>query len=527
MVHPPFEDIHYSMVSGSDITRLDEPERLAALNDSDLLDSPEEKIFDRAVKLATSVLGTPVGLLSLVDDRRQFFKAQVGLPDPVADDRETPLSHSFCQHVVRTDAPLVIPDARQDPLVRENPAIAELGVVAYLGVPVRDDRGHVLGSFCAIDHEVRDWTDREREILENIVVGVESEIALRAELSRRRDAETAVREAEERLRLALQAGRVGSFDLDLPSGAVRWDKATYDLWWIAQDDPDPMAAARARVHPGDLAVTLARRKAAFDPAGDGTYSLEFRILHPDTKELRWLHLDGQVRFGDGVPVRAVGTVRSITERRQAEERNKLLTQELNHRVKNLFAIVMGMIRLTARSATTPAEMAAALAGRVQALSIAHQLAQPAVTGDTPPDAETTLGTLLDAVLAPHARLGDGYERSGPETPIAPRAASNLALVFHELVTNAAKYGALSEAGGKLNIDWSHEHQTIGGDTPVLRLVWQESGCPGGGAPESEDGFGSTLIRMTVDSQLFGSWSRDWSDDGLSCHFELPLDALNR
>ena len=121
------------------------PARLAALRRTALLDTPPEEAFDRLTRLAARILNAPLALISLVDEDRQFFKSSQGLAEPWASRRETPLSHSFCQHVVGRGESLVIEDARQHPLVRDNPAIAELGVVGYLGIPLRTSDGCVLG----------------------------------------------------------------------------------------------------------------------------------------------------------------------------------------------------------------------------------------------------------------------------------------------------------------------------------------------------------------------------------------------
>jgi len=121
-----------------------------------------------------------VALVSLVDSDRQFFKSCIGLAEPWASERETPLSHSFCQHVVRSRRPLVISDAREHPLLRNNLAIRDLGVIAYAGVPLISGRGQVLGTLCVIDHKPRHWTPEQIEILSNLAGSVLSEILLRA-----------------------------------------------------------------------------------------------------------------------------------------------------------------------------------------------------------------------------------------------------------------------------------------------------------------------------------------------------------
>jgi GAF domain-containing protein len=132
-------------------TAIEDFDRLAALRETALLDSPAEDAFDRLTRLARRVLNVPVAIVSLVDDHRQFFKSADGLPEPWASRRETPLSYSFCQHVVTRAAPLVVEDARLDPLVRDNLAVRDLGVIAYAGMPLTLASGHVLGSFAAID----------------------------------------------------------------------------------------------------------------------------------------------------------------------------------------------------------------------------------------------------------------------------------------------------------------------------------------------------------------------------------------
>jgi GAF domain-containing protein len=156
------------------------PARLRELRETRLLDSPAEESFDRLTRLTSAVLNVPVALVSLVDDDRQFFKSCLGLSQPWAQQRQTPLSHSFCQHVVESRRPLVVSDAREHPLLRDNPAIRDLGVIAYAGAPLITSDGHVLGTLCAIDHQPRHWTPEQVEILSNLAGSVLTEIQLYA-----------------------------------------------------------------------------------------------------------------------------------------------------------------------------------------------------------------------------------------------------------------------------------------------------------------------------------------------------------
>jgi PAS domain S-box-containing protein len=177
---------------------LDSPVRLAALRDTALLDTPPEEAFDRLTRLAARWLAAPVALVSLVDAERQFFKSSVGLPEPWASRRESPLSHSFCQHVVTSGEPLIVEDARVHPLVRNNVTIRELGVIAYLGFPLVVAPGLSLGSLCVIDTKPRTWTADEIQVLGDLAAAATSEIVLRSEVAERKRVEAELRESEAR-----------------------------------------------------------------------------------------------------------------------------------------------------------------------------------------------------------------------------------------------------------------------------------------------------------------------------------------
>jgi two-component system CheB/CheR fusion protein len=192
---------------------LDAASRLGALRATGALDSPPEESFDRLTRLAARVLRCPVALVSLVDADRQFFKSCVGLPEPWRSRRQTALSHSFCQHAVTAGQPLVIEDARRHPLVKDNLAVRDLGVIAYAGIPLRS-AGEVLGSFCAIDTEPRQWSADEVETLVALAGAVEAELELRRAAAEQR-AQREQAERERSLTLALlDSSREGIYGLD-------------------------------------------------------------------------------------------------------------------------------------------------------------------------------------------------------------------------------------------------------------------------------------------------------------------------
>lgn len=163
--------------------RLTNPERLKALAETGLMDAEPEAAFDRFTKLAARMLGTQVALISLVDDRRQFFKSALGLAEPWASRRETPLTHSFCQFAVSSAEPLIVFDAREHPFLRDNCAVTELGVVAYAGVPLVTSNDQVLGALCVVDSQPRQWTADEVSILRDLAAMTMTEVELRRQLA--------------------------------------------------------------------------------------------------------------------------------------------------------------------------------------------------------------------------------------------------------------------------------------------------------------------------------------------------------
>jgi len=180
--------------------RLSDRRRVAALRDMGLLMDTQEEAYDRFTRLAAQICEAPIALFTVITEDEQFFRSQVGLPEPVATERRTPLSHSFCQYVILSSAPLEVADAREHPVVKGNPAIEELQVIAYLGVPLITRRGETLGSLCAIDREPRSWTERDRTVLRDLAAATVTEVELR------RTTREAV-ELASRLEAALRGGK--------------------------------------------------------------------------------------------------------------------------------------------------------------------------------------------------------------------------------------------------------------------------------------------------------------------------------
>jgi hypothetical protein len=168
-----------AVAAGGLAAALGDRRRLEAVRATALLDAPGDERLDELCALAAEVLEAPLALVTLVDADRQVFASCAGLQPPWSERRETPLSHSVCQHAVASREPLVVEDARVHPLLAHNLAIRDLGVVAYLGIPLIDHAGHALGSLCVIDARPRAWTDGDVRRLGELAGAVVTQIELR------------------------------------------------------------------------------------------------------------------------------------------------------------------------------------------------------------------------------------------------------------------------------------------------------------------------------------------------------------
>ncbi|MGH6839538.1 MAG: sensor histidine kinase [Methylocella sp.] len=231
-----------------------------------------------------------------------------------------------------------------------------------------------------------------------------------------------------------------------------------------------------------------------------------------------------VKDAEGRIIGVSSIARDITEQRRAQAQQNLLLREMSHRVKNLIAVASGLVTLSARSARTPADMAVAVRERLGALARAHGLTRPGlIDGEGKPCQDTNLHALVQTIFAPYVdpeRIkGHGfYIITGPCLPIGGNAVTSIALVMHELATNAAKYGALSSPGGYIRIDWSVTKDE-------LLLTWKEQGGPSLDGPTEHEGFGGSLVRRIVTGQFGGRLSYDWKPEGLIIRLSLPVERL--
>jgi PAS domain S-box-containing protein len=329
------------------------------------------------------------------------------------------------------------------------------------------------------------------------------------DFSERKRTEMALARSEERLRIAQQAGHVGTFEWHLATGEVHVSDELCRLWGF-----DPRRSVRVgvfleHVHPDD-ATRLA--SVTDKPLEEAVVYVEYRIIRADTAEVRWLARRGEVQYdADGKPERVVGALYDITERKQAEEQQRLLMQELAHRVKNTLAMVQAIATQTMRNAGSLDEARDAFGARLLALAHTHDVLMQGSW------ATASIRAVVLGATTPHDDGRPGRFRiEGPDLNLGPKTALSLALTLHELGTNAAKYGALSSVGGHVEITWRVED---GDGGARWHFRWQEKDGPSV-SPPTRRGFGSRLIERGLAGGLGGQVELSYPPTGVV----LTIDA---
>jgi two-component sensor histidine kinase len=334
-------------------------------------------------------------------------------------------------------------------------------------------------------------------------------------------AERALAKAEERLRQALNAsGMVGTFAWHVQSDTFYSDARFAEMFSVDPvkgDEGAPLSDYLAGIHPEDVQrIADAINRAVVTRE---KYVQEYRLVQKGGN-IRWVEARGECLYsGDGRPDRFVGVVVDVTDQKNAQERQRLLAREADHRVKNIFANFHSMINLSARSAKSPKDMAQALRGRLDALLRAKDLVRPGIMGTEHESEQTTMDALVRTVLQPYENGSpDRIVLNGPDVPVGAKAVTGLALVLHETATNAVKYGALSRPEGSIHVTWN-----ASGD--ALRLDWDEIGGPEINLRPQARGFGSILTERSVTGELGGRIEHDWRRNGLRLKVSIPLERL--
>jgi PAS domain S-box-containing protein len=371
----------------------------------------------------------------------------------------------------------------------------EMGAVDYVPVPVVPE---VLRAKIKVFAELY----RKTRQLERLNAELEDRVRARTAELERSTAQLVA--SEQRRSMAIAAGKMGSWDWDWIKGDWMWDEGQYRIFGVDPSSFDVTSAnIQSMLDPDD--VERLRDLAADFGKGARSYEAEFRINRPDGEQ-RWCIATAVATTDhNNRVVRVSGVTVDITERKRAEERQNLLTREVDHRAKNALALAQSIVRLT--RADSVKTYVSAVEGRISALARVHTI----LSLSSWQGAE--ISRLVEEELAPYA-IGGQLRLSGSELQLQPATAQTLALALHELVTNSAKYGALSAVSGQLSISW-----TAADD--VLAMTWEETGGPLVREPATR-GFGTRSLIASIESQLGGQALFDWRAEGLICRLVVPL-----
>lgn len=498
----------------------DEELRAEVMARYDLAAAGEQRLLDDLAGFAAELCGTPTALVSLVEQEHQWFLARVGLAAA-----STPRSMSFCAHAMLGDAIMEVRDAAADPRFADNPLVTgEPHIRFYAGAPLVSHEGVPLGAICVIAPEPRPegLTPFQRRGLEILGLAVMSRLGERraaqeAEVS---DAESRAALAESDLRFRTLADTMPQMVWSTrPDGFhdyynARW----YEFTGVPEGSTDG-EGWNDMFHPDDQARAWERWRHSL-ATGD-PYTIEYRLEHFDGT-YRWvLGRALPIRDEEGRITRWFGTCTDIHEQKLAMEEREVISQELSHRIKNIFAVIAGLIGFAAKSRPEFGPAAQDLRQRITALGRAHDFVRPHSPNSRPSAQQDSLHGLLDDLFAPYQRAAaDRIRVVGDEVAIDDRSATPLALLFHELATNATKYGALSADEGVVTVE------IRAGDDEVT-LCWIERGGPPVVAPAGEHGFGSQLVELAAVRQLGGRVERDWRPEGLVVRITVPRAAFSR
>lgn len=490
-----------------------------------LQDDPE---INAIVEFAAELCDTPLSTVTVVEADRQWFLSRQG-----TEERETPRSTSFCAHSMQGTKPLVVPDATKDPRFADFSLVTgPENIRFYAGAPLHAKDGTPIGALCVIDTVPRPegLTSFQLKGLETLAQSVTCRMWHNRE---RRVAESKLETSRVRLRtildslaqIAWSADASGEFDYF----NARWKEVT------GAEPPKTAQDWGPFVHPEEFEAVLAE---FLQCVKSGTpYEGRYRLKQHDGS-YRWVLARARPMGSKmGSRMRWAGTVTDVDDTYRHSEKNKLLALELSHRIKNIFAVVSGLISLTSRNRPDAKIFAEELNSKIRALGRAHDFVRPVDNemGDS-------LHGLLEILLKPYAEQASGRVTvRGDGVTIGVQSATPLALVFHEFATNAAKYGALSVPEGRVAVTLTHTDEApaeqdgdAGDGTSDTKkgfavIEWQEIGGPtpvaGSPADPQHQGFGTRLVEMTVTSQLRGKLEREMRPEGFMARLTLPISSL--
>jgi PAS domain S-box-containing protein len=469
--------------------------------------------LDEILAGAIELLGADKGRIRILDTTRGVLKieAQRGFKQEYLDsfaEVPTGAGSPYCR-ALQSGQRMVIEDVEADALFTPFRPIARAGGYrAVQSTPIIGREGALLGTLATHFRLVHKPAEQDLRLLDLYVRQA-------ADIIEHHRADDALRESEERLRLAQLKTGVGLWDWDLRTGKVTWTPELAAIYGLEPGSVKSYADFLNRVHPEDIKAIQAKREAAVR-RGEA-FRNEFRIIRSDG-QVRWILAAGGALYDEatGEPTRILGNNVDITERKRAEERQRLLVAELDHRVKNVLATVSAVISQTRQGSRSTGNFVAALEGRIRSMATTHELLSSGRWQGI------SLTKLIRRELAPYATRNN-TEIHGPDVVVRPEAGQAMAMVLHELATNAAKHGALSTKNGRVLIRW--EQWMNGQPRSPLVLEWQEIGGPPIVAPDKPS-YGTSTIREIIPYEFGGAVDLVLASDGVRCRLELPADWLS-
>jgi PAS domain S-box-containing protein len=330
----------------------------------------------------------------------------------------------------------------------------------------------------------------------------------------RKRTEDSLAERNAQLALAGKAALVGTYAYDPKTRRFRVTEGFVALYGLPENTTEiPLSQWQARVHSQDLRLLEAVRDQAYRERRR-EYTAEFRIVRDG--EVRWIEARKFIKYdADGHPKRVVGVNIDVTTRKKVEEQQRALVGELDHRVKNVLATVSAVVGQTLNGSSSMSDFAAALNGRIQSMARTHELLSASRWRGI------SVAEIIQRELAPYIKDGN-TEIDGPEVVLRAETGQVMAMVVHELATNAAKYGALSTQQGRVSIRWG---QSSNGHRYALVFEWRETGGPPVVAPQ-KSGYGTSTIRDVIPYEFAGAVDLTFAASGVKCRIELPADWLS-
>lgn len=506
-----------------------EAERLRVLRSFDILDTDPEQAFDDVLQLAARICDAPIGMVSLAVGDRQWFQARDGV-----DVSDIGRAGAFCQYSMSRPGVTQVRDAAEDPRFADHALVTGKSAFRfYAGAPLIDDQGLALGVLCVFDTRPRPQGLDETQLMTMDVLArqVMALLERRRALHERRRSDEAATAAVEAARLVTE--KLAESDARFqaiadsmpqmvwssrPDGHHDYYNARWYAFTGAAEGSTLGDAWGDMIHPEDQQQARAAWRASLDTGEP--YEMEYRLRHHTGAYFWTLGRAMPIRNASGVVTRWFGTGTDIAEMKRLEQAKALLSQELSHRIKNIFAVISALLALSARQFPEAKAFAGAARTRISALARAHEFVRPHTESSRPSLDGTTLHAFLRDLFLPYdAETGEPRVAiSGDDADFDDQAATPVALLFHELATNAAKYGALSVPGGRVSLTTLRQ-----GDRYVM--TWRERGGPPVEGTPDGAGFGSSLLVVSVEGQLGGTLKQTWSREGLEVVADIPAKAL--